>query len=703
MKYRKINIIIGILLVVSNTVTPAMAADELAPASQAETVNETASASASVQDKSKTTINNEDTVKTVIVTATKTKKKSIEVPANVTVITADDIKKNNYQNMKEIIREVPGFIVQELTGENALIGVRVPSQMGAVSQFKVLVDGTQGSLTDVDVNSIEKIEIIRGPNSALYGTNAAGGIVNIFLKKGENKNKYWLKTEVGGFGNQNFNLGMRDSNEKMDYNILLRLNYQDGWRTNNQVQSNIFTGKFNYYLSDTSNMYFSVGRHVFPLNRNPGGLNRTQFETNPAQSPIPWSMSWSDGNRYALGYSNNLSDTQNLSLDTSYSLSNSIGLGSSGQTNTNTVAANNGADAKIKYSHKNLLLNNAETVMGIDYTNATSDSYTNPVNVATGAVNTASKTVDLYSTVGYSAAYLQEEIAFSNQLKSILGVRYDNAQFDSTDRLKNTQNTKNMGMLTPKATLSYQLNDNQSMYLSVGQAFTPPTINQLFRNAATTAANPDLKPELATNYEIGYKSEWDKLAFNITAFNMDITDNIIVGRAAAAVPGFANQYQNAGQTNYKGVEMGSGYRFDNNWSLNLGYTYEDARFVNYTPIVNGVQQNYNGKIVHNVPQNQVTTNLRYTSGPFTMNIENRINTGFYEGPDNLVYYPGHALTDLKFSWNRPEYDVSLVLTNIFNTKWIGYASSNVSAAGVISESILPGDPIKAMVSFTYKF
>lgn len=689
MKYKKISAIAAILLVMANIITPALAVDEPAVASQAE-VSETGNASASVQ-------NNEETSKAVVVTATKTKKNIIEVPANVTVVTADEIKKNNYQNVKEVLQSVPGFIVQDLGGENALIGVRVPSQMGAVSQVKVLIDGTAGSLTDVDVNSIEKIEIVRGPSSALYGSNATGGVIHIFLKKGANREKIKINTQIGGFNDQIFNLYAQDSNEKFDYNVSARINYTDGWRANSMVQSNIYTGKLNYYIDDTSSVYLNYGRHVFPVKRSPGGITRAQYDTNPAVTNLPWSNSFSDGNRYGTGYQKNLSDNQNISFDTSYSVSNSTNLAAfatSGAQGFYSVSADNNLDTKLKYSHKNLLLAGSEIVTGIDYTSTQSDSYQRPA--PNGVINTASKTSDVIGTISPLGFYIQDEIPLWPKFKATVGGRYDSITFDYNDRLKGITNSKNMSTVTPKGTLSYSMDDNSSIYISYGQAFTPPTATHLFKGGGTSLPNPNLSPELATNYEIGYKAAWDRFNLGISAFSMDISNNIVVVRDPVTL---VSQFQNAGLSHYNGVELSSAYTLFPEWVFSAGYTYEDAKFINYKTVTNaGAVVDYSGKIIPNVPAHNAVLGLKYNNGPFTANIQHKINSGFYPGADNALFYGGHALTDLRLSWDKRDYELALTITNIFNTKWVGYESSTG-----VSETILPGDPIKAMVSFTYKF
>lgn len=361
MKYRKLHIL-AILLIVSNMITPAMAVDELPPASQA-AVSEPVSASASVQNNV-TTTSNGDTAKTVVVTATKTKKNIIEVPANVTVVTADEIKKNNYQNMKDILQ-----------------------------------------------------------------------------------------------------------------------------------------------IDDTSSVYFNYGRHVFPVNLTSNSLTRAQYDTNPAHNPIMCGYSWSDGNRYGTGYQKNLSENQNISFDSSYSTSNSILLtvrGTNPAQGFYQVSANKGTDVKLKYSHKNFIFNGGETTTGIDYTSTLSDYVTNPA--PSGIINAASRTNDAVGTISLLGIYLQQEIPVTEKIKATVGGRYDSITFNSTDRLLNSTNAKTMGTVTPKATICYSINDNSSMYLSFGQAYTPPTATHLFTGGGTTGTNPNLTPELATNYEIGYKA-----------------------------------------------------------------------------------------------------------------------------------------------------------------------------------------------------
>ncbi len=633
----------------------------------------------------------------VVVTATKTKKKVIEAPGSITVITAEDLKKGNYENMKELLHTVPGFIVQDLGGDNALIGVRVPSQMGAVSQVKVLIDGTDGNLADVDLKSVERIEIVRGPNSALYGANAAGGIINVFTKRGKKEGKTRLTTQLGGFNDQRFTLTTQGAGEKMDYWVSARDFHSDGWRQNSAYQSNIYTGKINFYPDESSSLYLGYGRHYYPR-RTPIALTRAQYEMTPTISNAPWAYTNTDGNRYSLGYQKDLGEESNLSLDFATNVSQTDSLttyGSNPAQGFYNPAKDNGFAGKLKYSQKNLLINGGETVTGIDYNWAQTDTqqYSAP-NGIIGAI-----TSNLLGSTSPFAYYLQQEVPLSSNLKMILGGRYDNTTFSLEDRLAPASSgARTMGTVSPKASLNYLLSDRSSVYFSYGQAFTPPNVSQLYKGGASTLPNPNLNPEIAANYEIGYKSAADNNTLSLSVFSMQVKDNIIVTRNGAG----SNQYANAGLTQYTGAELFSEWALSGEWSFSAGYTWEEAKFIDYsTVLINpppAKTVNYSGNWIPNLPKNHINLALKYQKGPFSAILQTDTNDGYFEGADNVVYYPGHTLTDLRLAYDARDYELALTINNLFNVKWIGYASNTGT-----SESILPGDPFKFFASYTMKF
>jgi outer membrane receptor protein involved in Fe transport len=159
-----------------------------------------------------------------------------------------------------------------------------------------------------------------------------------------------------------------------------------------------------------------------------------------------------------------------------------------------------------------------------------------------------------------------------------------------------------------------------------------------------------------------------------------------------------SQYRNAGSSRYTGLELSADYRVNQNWLINLGYTLEDAKFVNYKALSGATLIDYSGKNIPNVPVSNAVLTLQYNLGGFTANLVNRYNSGSFPGSDNVVFYNGHILTDLTFSWNKPDYEFYISGRNIFNNRYIGYES----ASGT-NESILPGAPVSVMVGMTYKF
>ncbi len=636
----------------------------------------------------------------VIVTATKTKKKSVEVPANATVITEDDIKKQNYQNLIQVLQAVPGMIVLDTGGETAFFGARVPSQFGAPAQMKVLVDGTEAKINsiNVDVKQIEKIEVVRGPNSALYGSNTAGGVINIFLKKGTDKEKIRFSAQAGNFNDQILNLATQNSSDAYDYNVAANVTYTAGFReSNSAIQSNKYTGKIDYYIDSTSSVYLNFDRQVFPFKQGGGYLTRAQYNANPSQTTMPWILFTSDGSRYGAGYQKSLSDTQSISFDIGYSTSNFVtltSLATTGLAGFRATSADALLDNKLKYTHKNLLVPNSELVTGIDYGTTQSDGYTNPA--PNGVVNTASRTADALSVTRPLALYVQDEFSIADQWKLTLGGRYDSLGYDYTDRLANMQRSKVDGALTPRATLSYLISGNSNVYIGYGQSFTPPTQAQLFKGTAVAQPNANLVPELATNYEIGYKLSLENLNLSAALFNTDVTNSIVIFTDPATL---VSQYQNAGSSRYYGLELSADYRLTPNWLISLGYTLEDAKFITYkTKTGAGVAVDYSGKNVNNVPSNNAVLTLRYNAGSFTASLMNRYNSGSYPGADNVVFYGGYFLTDLTFSFIRPDYELYLSGRNLFNVKYISYES----ATGV-NESILPGAPFSLIFGITLKF
>ena len=163
----------------------------------------------------------------IVVTATRIETPAKEIASSITVITQEDFKKSNKATVLEVLQEVPGLTIIQNGGKGAAANIFL---RGSNSEHTlVLMDGVELNdpmtpsrsydLAHMTVENIERIEILRGPQSTLYGSDAMGGVINIITKKGEGKPKMVFSTSAGSYGTIESNAGLSGAAQKANYSF----------------------------------------------------------------------------------------------------------------------------------------------------------------------------------------------------------------------------------------------------------------------------------------------------------------------------------------------------------------------------------------------------------------------------------------------------------------------------------------------------
>ncbi|PIX23965.1 MAG: TonB-dependent receptor, partial [Deltaproteobacteria bacterium CG_4_8_14_3_um_filter_45_9] len=169
----------------------------------------------------------EVTLEKVVVTATRVETPVEEIASSITVISSKEIERKQKTTVLEVLRDIPGLDVVQTGGVGRLTSIFI---RGANSEHTlVMIDGVEVNdpispgrsydFAHLTVDNIERIEVIRGPQSTLYGSEAIGGVVNIITKKGEGKPKFFLSAEGGSFTTFRESTGVRGGNKWVNYSL----------------------------------------------------------------------------------------------------------------------------------------------------------------------------------------------------------------------------------------------------------------------------------------------------------------------------------------------------------------------------------------------------------------------------------------------------------------------------------------------------
>jgi len=438
----------------------------------------------------------------VVVTATRTAKTAEETLSSVTVITQEDIEQQQVTSIQELLRSVAGLSVTNSGGEGKLSSIFIRGTES--DHLLVIVDGVKiGSATAglsalqlIPVELIERIEIVRGPRSSLYGSEAIGGVIQIFTKKGKGEIRPAVNLSAGSFNTRKALVGLSGGDEKTRFSISASSYDTRGF--NACEGEPLVGGCYATEPDDDSYRYtsgsLSIGHQL---------TKKTQLDFNWLRSDASiqydgfYNQSETIQQVSGIKLAHEVSSSWNLALlvgqskDESDDYSNGVFLA---QVNTSRDTATLQSDL--------LLNNNSELTLGIDYQDDHIDSTT--VYDETSRDNK-----------GIFAQYI---LALGNQNLQVSARQDDNEQFGNKS--------------TGSVAWGMDVGNHKRLVASYGTAFKAPTFNDLYYPGA---GNPDLKPEESSSIEVGIsgREAWGKWSVNF--YRTDI-DELIIYDVVASMP-----------------------------------------------------------------------------------------------------------------------------------------------------------------------
>ncbi len=473
----------------------------------------------------------------IVVTATKTAHTLKDVPVETAVITKKDIEKSTAKNISELLRQVPGFFIQSenVPGTSAwrskLRGLDFDSGYGLILiNGERVLGGGMGeygvSLNQIPPEMIEKIEIVKGPASVLYGSDAMAGVVNIITKPVPKKPMFIASGGYGEYGTSFLNTGFGGwITDK--FGTFINVHYDKSERSKYGARRDDFEGK--YILT-------KLAYKLDPQIRLDLGLNYDNLK---------WQYESDEKVRVSPSISINFPDHSLLKIKGYYHNFN-MDLFSPGYTHRY---------GDVSYSQMEV-------------------QYTKPIGTAhlfTGGGEFLHNNVDLtvgtnkvYENMDVTSIYLQDEISFA-PFTIVLGSRVDHNSVYGTE-------------FNPKASLMWKLRKDTCLRFSIGKAFKSPTIRQLYiaflHKNWWNIPNENLAPEKSWGYSAGIEHIFsDKLSTNITLFRNDIKDKII----RVEISPNQRTWKNVQKAYTQGIEIGVKAIPFKNFNLSLGYTYLDTK------------------------------------------------------------------------------------------------------------------------------
>lgn len=573
----------------------------------------------------------------VTVTAARAERALADVPSSVGVIAHDRIESARTLNLAEMLNDVPGVSAGNVSGVDdlriSIRGAGIRSSFGSRGII-LLDDGVPVTEPDgqtphfdgqIDLASAERIEIVKGPSSAVYGGAALGGVVNVVAAVPGREPRADVRVELGSYEFGKVHGSASGAVGPVVLSGTLGFTHLDGFREHNRLENVAGTARADWARDRTTIM----ARVLFTDAELdlPGSLDREQFEADPGQTrPIFVQNDWGRDNRLArfgARLQHQLGDAHFFEFD------------SYGQVRDlfHPIFVVIDQDARRYLGHARYRFAGRAHVLslGLDFDRQWVDDR--------WFVNTGGEPGfqirDDDNRLTNVGLYAQEEIDLGDRVGATLGLRYDRITYDLVDRLLfdgDASDRRVFERVSPKLGVVVRPGGDLTVYGAFATGFEVPTLGEVRLPAGF---NADVRPQRATNVEGGVRGRAGLLDFDVSAYWMPIRDEIL--------PVTVNEvtvYRNIARTSHTGIEAVVESRLGAHWQIHGGYAW--SRFV--------LEElgAFSGNRLPGIPSHAGTVRGVFTGGPWdaalglTLATETWVNDANDEAAEGYAVLSGSA-------------------------------------------------------------
>jgi iron complex outermembrane recepter protein len=675
------------------------------------------------------------TLSDVVVSANRVEQRAFDTAASVNVVNAEQIQEGQVQaNLSESLVRVPGIFA--LNRQNAAQDLLISSRgFGANSAFgarglRIIVDGIPGTVADgqgqmshIDLSSAERIEVLRGPFSTLYG-NSAGGVISVFTESGKPGTQVTPYFQTGSYGLRKYGVKVGGESGNINYMLDVGNMTSKGYRDHSESSRENENAKLRVKISDDTTVQL-VANRVDLSAQDPIGLTAAQVVQNPRQA----------GN-FALAYDTRKTVTQ---TQAGFQLTHRINTGNSlvitpyyGERRTQQYLAGSAANGSAAATNgvinltrdyygmdsKWLLSTQAggralRLASGVDVnqnadTRLTQNSIAGVAQAATATnqnISQGARNLDVYSQAEWRAL---------DRLTLTAGARHSQTVLSSTsNNALPSLGSNTYRATTGMASAQWYVRDDTQVYVSYGSGFDTPTLNQVqyssdnIRNAAVAnTGNIGLAAANTRQLELGVKSELDNgVRVQAALFNTETRNDIVVAASNAG----RTSYTNAPKTRRNGLELNAQIQLPWQLQAHVAYTWLDAKVAtDYTSFVGNVATTIkSGNRIPGVPGRGLYTELMWRAADKLAEValEARQVGDIVTNDANTAASSGYAIANLRGvlrqkvgGWTFTEF---ARVDNLFNRSYVGSVIVNQASSQFYEPA--PGRNWAVGVKATWQF
>ena len=518
-----------------------------------------------------------------VVTANRTEQTIFNANANISVVTSADIERMQYDSLDKALTAVPGVQFQNYGGSPGLnSNMTAPVMINGSKNVLILIDGVRmtpvgGGDRAINMNlinnldNVERIEVLKGSAGVLYGSDAAGGVINIITKKG-NENKTTLKASTGSFGKKNYHFSNSGTEGVISWNIYYdedeRGDFKDG-------HGKEWESKFNSHAGGANVTANINDKHKISVSYNE---SKSDFRgTDPYNyfvSSDQWNPTGFEGYQKTKG--NNYTQDTTLSYELRFDENTSNKLVYRNERYNMDYFEDMYGTFVGQPNHGN---NYKTSVLSNQFTKRFDDKHT----MIAGFDFTKSENLPLnkdyvkygWRNVKNKSYFIQDTWTFDEKWNATAGVRYDSADVNGNKKINNSYvghvHREMENNLSKSLNIGHNFDDRNNMYVSYDEYFIVPAASELFSDSY---GNVDLDPAKGENYSIGYNHIIDDNSnVSVHAFYRKADVSIGLAKIGSSMNEANSKYANYENAKDRGFDIQYNKRFDENWSSFIGYSF----------------------------------------------------------------------------------------------------------------------------------
>jgi iron complex outermembrane recepter protein len=616
----------------------------------------------------------------VVVTATRLETSVRDVARSISVVDAGRIQDATQQlSLDEVLAGTPGLYMQNRYNFSQDLRVSLRG-FGARSSFgirgiRIFVDGIPETLPDgqaqvdsIDIGSAERIEVLRGPASSLYG-NASGGVIAVRTELGNTSPFAEARLAAGDFGFRQYQLKTGGELSRLDFLLNLSRKEIDGYREHSRAQGDLVNGKFGLDITEKDRLIVSLNYIDQPIALDPGGIGAVQAENDPASARAR-NVLFNAGEKISQQRAGFLyrhdGDNSELMIRNYYvwrDFSNRLPFTSGGAIDLERFFYGAG----MQYSANALQDNALNWTIGFDADRQDDRRQRYDNNAGT----IGSLVFDQDEKVDSTGVFLHGQYRWSDAWSVRGGLRYDRVSFDVRDRYLingDDSGARDFRELSSSFALNYEFTGGV-VFASFSTSFDTPTTTELANPDGSGGFNEQLVAQTAANYELGFKRSATAFYYEVAAFHISLDDELVPFELAA-FPG-RTFFANAGKSSRHGIEAVARWQGESGLRAELSYTWSDFTFDEFLDD-NG--NDFAGKRLPGLPQHFAYASLSYDSekniyGTFEINYSGNL----YANNANDVNVPSYVVGNIRFGYRgragRWRVEPYLGINNIFDESY----------------------------------